>query len=240
MRNNTLRLAVAIILILTSASAMAATSYISDQLSVNLRRGPSTGYGITKLVQAGTKVQTLSETNGWTKVRTSNGTVGYVLTRFLSDQPAARDRIATIEASNAKLKNENSQLHAALAEALHGSRKMGELKSQLIAENKSLKSQLQQVKQISANAIKLNKQNQQYRQKLLVAQSKVERLRSENEALQSRREGMKIGALILIVGVIVGLVLPMFRRRRKNSWIHSDWGTILSSTSCDEAAWNLI
>jgi len=29
---------------------------------------------------------------------------------------------------------------------------------------------------------------------------------------------MKIGALILIVGIIVGLIVPLFRRRRKGSW----------------------
>lgn len=219
MGNNTVRLTAAIILLLTSASAAAATRYISDELSVNLRRGPSTSYGITELVEAGTQVQTLEQANGWTRIRTRAGEVGWVLTRLLSTQPAAQDRIEEIEAQLAQLKQKNKSLRAELAKALHGSKRLGRLKKELIAENKALKAELERIRRVAANALKLKEQNQNYREKILAMQSELERLRAENRALQSRREGMKIGALILVGGVILGLVLPMFRRRRKRgSW----------------------
>lgn len=211
-------LAVAFAVLVVSLNAAAATRYISDELSVNMRRGPSTSYGINHLLKAGTQVQTLDESNGWTKIRTPGGEQGYVLTRFLSSQPAARVRIDKIAAEHKKLVKENKELHAELAKALSGSKELGKLKSQLVSENKALKSQLEKIKQVSSNAIQLNQQNQQYRKKLMVLESKMERLKSQNKALQSRREGMKIGALILIVGIIVGLIVPLFRRRRKGSW----------------------
>lgn len=210
--------AVAFAVLVVSLNAAAATRYISDELSVNMRRGPSTSYGINDLLKAGTQVQTLDESNGWTKIRTPGGEQGYVLTRFLSSQPAARNRIEKIATEHEKLVKENKALHAELAEALNGSKELGKLKSQLVSENKALKAQLEKIKQVSANAMQINQQNQQYRKKLLVLESKVERLQSQNKALQSRREGMKIGALILIVGIIVGLIVPLFRRRRKGSW----------------------
>lgn len=234
MGKNTVRLTVAIVLLLMSASAVAATRYVSDQLSINMRRGPSTSYGISELIEAGTRVQTLGQTNGWTKIRTPEGEVGYVLTRFLSTQPAARDRIQDIKAQLArlkkqnkgqvaKLKEENKALRAELAEALHGSKKLGRLKRELVAENEALKAELERIKRVSANALQIKQQNQKYREKLLVLKSELERLRSENKALKSRREGMKIGALILVGGVILGLVLPMFRRRRGNK---SNWDSL--------------
>jgi len=218
MGNNIVKLAVVMSLLLMSANALAATRYISDQLSINLRRGPGTSYGITKLLKAGTEVETMKQTNGWTQVRTPTGTTGYVLTRFVSSEPAARDRIEQYQSQAEKLEQENESLHAELSEAMSGSKQLGELKSKLIAENKSLKAEVDRIKSVSADAIKLNKQNQEYREQLLSTQSELERLRSENKALQSRREGMKIGALILVGGMILGLLLPMFRRRRKNSW----------------------
>lgn len=218
MGNNILKLAVVMSLLVMSVNAIAATRYISDELSINLRRGPSTSYSINKLLKAGTKVQTLKESNGWTQVRTPKGSTGYVLTRFLSSEPAARVRIDHYESQAEKLKKENNSLHSELAEALHGSKQLGELKSKLISENKSLKAEVERIKNVSADAIKLNKQNQAFREKMLSTQSELERLRSENKALQSRREGMKIGALILVGGVVLGLLLPMFRRRRKNNW----------------------
>ena len=211
-------LLVAASLLAMSANAVAATRYISDELSINMRRGPSTSYSISKLLDAGARVQTLSEANGWTQVRTEQGLEGYVLTRFLSNEPAARTRIAEMEAETAKLKEENVALREELSQEQSGTEKLGKLRSELIAENQALKDELEEIRRVSANAISLNQQNREFREQLLDAESEVERLRSENKSLQSRREGMKIGALILIGGVILGLVLPLFRRRRKSSW----------------------
>jgi len=211
-------LLVAASLLAMSANAVAATRYISDELSINMRRGPSTSYSISKLLDAGARVQTLSEANGWTQVRTEQGLEGYVLTRFLSNEPAARTRIAEMEAETAKLKEENVALREELSQEQSGTEKLGKLRSELIAENQALKDELEEIRRVSANAISLNQQNREFREQLLDAESEVERLRSENKSLQSRREGMKIGALILIGGVILGFVLPLFRRRRKSSW----------------------
>lgn len=211
-------LLVAAVVLLSSLAATAATRYVSDELSINMRRGPSTSYGITELLKAGTQVQTLKESNGWTQIRTPGGETGYVLTRFLAAEPAARDRIQKMESQFSTLKKENKDLHAELADVLNGSKELGKLKRELVAENTALKSQLEEIKRVSANAMEINKKNKKYRKELLVLQSQMEQLRSENKALQSRREGMKIGALILIGGIILGLILPLFRRRRKNNW----------------------
>lgn len=204
--------------VLFSGVAQAGTQYVSDQLSINMRRGPGTSYKIMKLLDAGDRLKTLSESDGWTKVRTSSGTTGFVLTRFLSEQPAASNRIDQFQKKNKKLVSDNADLKKELSQALHGSDKLGKLKRNLVKENKKLKSQLQNIREASADAIRISKENKKYRQQLLTLRSEVDRLKHENKALQSRREGMKIGALILIVGIFVGLLLPMFRRRRKGNW----------------------
>jgi len=203
---------------LFSTAATAATQFVSDQLSINMRRGPGNNYKIMKLLDAGDQVTTLSESDGWSKIRTSTGSTGFVLTRFLSEKAAASTRIDQFQQQNQQLEQDNKDLKQELSQALHGSTQLGELKRNLVKENKSLKSELQNIRETSADAIRIGNENEKYRQQLLSLRSDVDRLKHENEALQSRREGMKIGALILIVGIAFGLLLPMFRRRRKGNW----------------------
>ena len=204
-------------LMMFSTAATAATRYVSDELSINMRRGPGTGYRISELLNAGERLNTLSEANGWTQVRTSDGTTGYVLTRFLSEQPAARTRIASMQEQTEQFKQENEELKQQLEEVRSGSQELTETKSALQSENEDLKQRLQQLRETSADAVRISNENEKFREELLSMRSDNERLRHENAALQSRRDGMKIGALIMIGGIIVGLVLPLFRRKRKGS-----------------------
>lgn len=195
-----------------------AATYVSDQLSINLRRGPGNEYRITQLLESGTRVNVLEESDGWTKVRTEGGVEGFVLSRFLTDQPAARERLASMQERVSELESTNEELEAELASALEGSSELGKLKRELVAENEELKSELADIKEASTNAIRLREENQRFREKILSMESEVERLRHENKALQSRRDGMKVGAMILVGGIVLGLILPMFRRRSRNSW----------------------
>lgn len=202
-----------------AGTAEAATRYVSDELSINLRRGPGNEYRITEMLKSGRQVEVLEESGeGWSRVRTTQGEEGWVLTRFLSDTPAARERLAAMQERVARLEETNAELKQELAQALDGTEELGNLKKELVAENESLRSELEEIRDASANAIRIKKENQQFREQLLELQSELEQLRHENEALQSRREGMKIGALVLAGGIVIGLVLPLFRGRRRSNW----------------------
>lgn len=204
-------------LLMVSSLATAATRYVSDELSINMRRGPGTGYRISELLSAGDRLTTLSEANGWTQVRTAEGSTGYVLTRFLSEQAAARTRIATMQEQTGQFQEENEQLKQQLEEVRSGSQELTDTKATLQSENEDLKQRLQQLRETSADAVRISDENEKFREELLSMRSDNERLRHENAALQSRRDGMKIGALIMIGGILIGLVLPLFRRQRKSS-----------------------
>lgn len=199
--------------------AQTTTRYVTDQLSINLRRGAGNQYRITKLLEAGTRVEVLEKTgDGWTLVRTADGEEGYVVSRFLADTPAARDRLAAARRRLDRLEKTNAELREELGQALEGSEELGRLKKELIAENESLRDELQEIKAASANAVRLNKENKEFRERLLALQSELEQLRHENKTLKSRREGMKIGALLIAAGIVIGLILPLFRNRRRGSW----------------------
>jgi SH3 domain protein len=107
--------------------APAQTRYISDRTIVELRRGPSIEYLIVRNLEAGERVEVLEQnadqgTRGCA-LRT-RGTEGWILTRLLTAEPIARDRLATAERNLAAarervtgLEVENRELTSALATA---------------------------------------------------------------------------------------------------------------------------
>ena len=131
----------------------------------------------------------------------------------------ASAQLGQIQQQSASLTNQNAELKQELSEALDGSSELGELKRNLVTENKSLKAELQKIRETSADAIRISNENEQYREQIIQLKANVDRLKHQNEALRSRREGMKIGALIAFGGILIGLVAPMLRRRRRGgSW----------------------
>ena len=73
------------------ALALSATSSFADSNegtvtadTLNVRSGPSTSYGITTKIYKGNKVQILETSNGWHKIKTSNGKIGWVSASYLT------------------------------------------------------------------------------------------------------------------------------------------------------------
>ena len=88
-----------IALILVAATATGQTLYVSDQLVITVRTGPSTENTIIANLVSGDAVQVL-ETNveaDYARVRTENGAEGWVLDRYLAERPVAEDRLIITE-----------------------------------------------------------------------------------------------------------------------------------------------
>ena len=96
-----------------AGNAVAETRYVSDTLEITMRSGKGTNFGITRMLRSGTPVEVLEvdKKSGYTQVRTKSGKEGWVLSRFLMNGQAARDRLATAEKNLAEL--ELAKAHAA-------------------------------------------------------------------------------------------------------------------------------
>jgi len=73
------------------ALALSATASFADSneatvtaSALNVRSGPSTSYSVTTKVYKGNKVEILETSNGWNKIKTSNGTIGWVSGSYLT------------------------------------------------------------------------------------------------------------------------------------------------------------
>lgn len=127
-------IALALGLLLTGlvSSAWAKVFYV-DQRKITVRRGPGTDYKILDFLDAGESVQVQKhgqdQAKGWTMVKLKSNKTGWVLTRFLTDQPTSDPTLTTrlgrdlaaqanrLAAENADLGREINRLDVFLREA---------------------------------------------------------------------------------------------------------------------------
>ena len=79
--------------------------------ALNVRSGPSTSYGITTKIYKGDKVEILETSNGWHKIKASNGKIGWVSGDYIkvssgsTSQPSTSTTKATVTATSLNVRS---------------------------------------------------------------------------------------------------------------------------------------
>ena len=204
-----------------AAPSVAATLYISDELTVPLRRGPSNQHRILHAgLPSGMALEVISEDRaaGFTQVRTPNGTEGWLPTQYLVGQPVAKDRLAVanrrIEALEAQLKSLRENYTEVRGARTQVESRAGELSKQ----TEKLQAELAEIRRVSATSIANYEENKQ--------------LKSENQALtqQSTQLTERVrqlernvtlkwflaGGGLVLVGLVIGAVIKS--RPKRSAW----------------------
>ncbi len=203
---------------LVSANALAATAYVSDKLAAPLRRGHSSQSRISGSVHSGQKIETLDTAAGYTKVRTSSGSTGWVLTRFLSDSPSAEHKLEQARKRLAQAQEQNHDLQEKLGNLQNDKSSLSEARTSLETKNAKLKKQLSNISDKAAHTLKIDKTNQKLEKSVSDLHERNARLQAQNKALKSQHRGIVIGAVVLIIGILLGLIIPRLRVRRRSAW----------------------
>jgi SH3 domain protein len=215
-------LSFAVLLLLAISVAQAEDRWVTDEFEVMMRTGKSNSQSIVRQLKSGTKVEVLSQDKaaGYTQVRMGAGTEGWVLSRYLKREPTAKlllpnveARLKKSEATTAELKKETSGLK----------RERQKLQSQLAelqSSGSSVQQQLDRVTKLSAGTIQVDDQNRQLKKRLIESDQQMELLAAENKRLSSRsnREWFLVGGAVLILGLLLGLILPRISWKKKSSW----------------------
>lgn len=209
-------------LLLAPCLAGAQTRFVTDQLEVTMRSGTSTQHSIVRMLRSGTPVEVLEadQASGYTQVRLRDGTQGWILTRYLMDEAAARDRLAAAERRAGELEARVQALTAQL-NAISGEREaLSAEREGLDGELAETQAELERVRQLSASAVELDQTNRELRVRLTNSERAADELRQELTAARDsgRRDWFLAGAGVLGAGLILGLILPRLRMRRRSSW----------------------
>lgn len=212
-----MRILLSSILFLLAANVAAETRYVDDVLKITLRTGQGTTYQILRTLESGTPLEILEDAGQYTLVRTNDGVEGWVLTQYLSKTPIARDRLVQAEKRLDRLKADKQQLQKNLAELQQEKGTVEKSEQRLITETAKLKDELAHLHKVAEQPIELDRQNRDLRQQVQAQQREIEQLKSDNAHLQDRtqREWFITGAGVLLGGILLGLVLPLLRRKKK-------------------------
>lgn len=211
------------LLALTIPAMAQSSRYIRDELYVPLRSGQGLEYRIiNKGLPSGTRL-TLLETNessGWSRVRTSSGAEGWIETQYLTDQPVAKDLLERANKELAKLRENNGELRQQLQTVRSDSNATGNELEKFKQENERLNTELDELKRISGNAVKLDRDNKQLLQTNEMLRNQLEVVQTDNQRLRDsdENEAFLNGAIAVIIGVMIALVVPRLWPKRKSEW----------------------
>jgi len=205
-----------------AGNVVAETLYVSDTLEITMRSGKGTNFGIVRMLRSGTSVTVLEvdKKTGYSQVRTKSGKVGWVLSRFLMKGKAARDRLAAAEKELAELELENSKTETAMATLTQEKAVLQTQLSKLDGESRSVSQELTEIKRTASSALAIDTENKDLKSRLVSLERQLQTVQQENEGLKDRtaRDWFMVGAAVVLLGIIVGLIIPRIRFRKKSSW----------------------
>lgn len=208
-------------LMIASAAYAETTKYVTDRLEIPMRTGKTTGHKVTKMLPSGMPLTVLQEDKeaGYMQVRTPTNAEGWVLSRYLLDEPAARDQLVKAQETIQQLRaTDNTRDRLVTLTGVNQA--LEEEKRKLIAEKEQLQKEIERIRQVSANAINLDEENKKVTSHLLAMERDHQLLQQQTEALKDRRDRdwFIAGAGVLVLGMFAGIIIPKLRWRKKTSW----------------------
>lgn len=200
----------------------AQTRYVTDDFEIMLRTGPSVQNKIVKALKSGTKLEVLRTDagNGHSQVQTSQGEIGYVLTRFLSVNQSARNRVRYLERQLEQLSSAPGELQTLLANSQEENQELIKLNTNLTDQLQSVTSELDEIKKISGDSVNLAQRSRKLESEVQQLLLQLDDIRIQNEVLkdQSAKRWYVLGGGTVFLGLLLGWILSIAKRPRRQSW----------------------
>lgn len=155
-----------------------------------MRAGPGGHYGIVNMLKSGTQVDVLSQDkkNGYSKIRLRSGETGWVLTRYLMGQPAARERLTQALETLEEVKQREQGTKQGFASIALQKQDLVATKLQLEEDNVKLIKELEYVREVSANAIALDQEKNELAEHVAVAKQQLEEAQERIMGLEKHEQ----------------------------------------------------
>ena len=212
----------AIALLLLAASGVVhaqQTRYVTDTLKLEARSGPSLCNRIVRMLESGTRVEVLEESDGWSRL-SLDGEEAWILSRFLMDEPSARNQVAAAARAREQAESESARMREERERAAATIASLEEERDALAMRLEELASELAQLKRTAASAVALQEENERLGVSSQRMQQDLDTVREELLLLRRRqeREWFLAGAGVLLGGMLLGFIIPKIRWRRRRSW----------------------
>ena len=205
-------------LLTISQFSFADEAYIRDTLYVPLRGGESSEHRIIhRGIKSGTLLERLeiNEETGYTRVRTSKGLEGWLLTQYLVDEPIASTQLDSVKSELQSLDTKHQQTLLSLKEAK-------EEREVLADQNALLVEDLATITTLSANVVVIDEQNKRLSAERDFLLQKIKDLNELTDALSDDRaqQWFLRGAGVILIGLLFGFWLSrrIYHKRYSGGW----------------------
>lgn len=209
-------------LLLLPGLLLAEARYVSDQFEALLRSGTSTEHQILQMLPSGTRLELLDsdDETGYSRVRTQSGIEGYVLTRYLMGEPAARDQLAELRRRLASAGDEQGGLSRQVDELTQELANAERTIADLTANRDQLSGELENIKAVSANAVELDRRSRELEGKLAESERRIAELSAERDTLRKHtsRDWFLAGGGLVLLSMLLGIGLTRVRWRRRSRY----------------------
>lgn len=196
--------------------------FISDQIYVPLRGSPCPECRIiNKGLITGTKLTVLGYQEDWSLVTTDKGQEGWIRTQHISNKQVAREILALETKKISKLEDQNRKLSQDAKRSNKLIRDLRKSIDEVKADRAKISQELATVKNISANELTLNEQNQILMKHNHRLQEEMDVLRTNLDDLRDnkRNESFLYGGFVAFLGAVLAAIVPRIRgRKRLSEW----------------------
>lgn len=210
--------------VLTGVAAEAGTvRYVSDQLTIPMRSGPTSQNRIIKFLPSGTMLTVLgtSDDGNYLNIENQAGKQGWVEVKSLMDQPAARQRIVVVNKRLAQAYQAINQLKKNIVGLKQHQQQVDTQYKTLKSKKQSLQGKYDDLRVTASSSIILSRSNKQLQTELDQAQASESAMEKENQRLRDNvmQNWFLIGAGVSLGSLILGLLLTRINwKSKRNSW----------------------
>ena len=196
--------------------------YVKDVIYINLRSGPGQQDPTLAVIPSGVRMAVLErdQARGVYRVRLLSGKhagkEGWVLARFLSDQPIAREQLEQAQETQNALRAKTATLEQTLLEIRGAKQQADKELAALRRENQTLQRELKEIKELSASAVEAHHQRQLLEQRLTEQAARLQAAAAASAAAEEKLYMVVISAAVLALGV--GFYIGYTPVRREKRW----------------------
>ncbi len=193
--------------------------YVTDQLTINVRSGPSLENRILAMVPVNQAVKVMEAQGEWVRVQMENGTEGWTQSRYLTKtKPAA----VQAEQYQQNYKQAKEQLTAVTQDLASTKDKLQKTESRLTETTSRLDSTEKSYTQLQSESedfLKLQKEHEEMKAANQKLTEETGKLQSANDKLlmSQRVKWFVAGSAVFLVGWIIGYTVRRSSRKKSFS-----------------------
>jgi SH3 domain protein len=192
-----------------SGAAAEETAYVSSDLAISLRKTADPTSATLRGLKSGTRFTIIEgdSGNGFSRIRTEDGAEGWIQSRHISKTPnQLQQQLTEAQATIDKLRAELERAQSAAA----APQAAPELEPGLAPQTAA----------VPDNSAALAEENSALKARISALESEPQAPEPGDGALNemSARDWFFTGTGVMLLGIVIGLIIPRLRLRRRSEW----------------------